>query len=149
MTLLLKREPSQPWGTRGRLFLDGEPECLTLEDVVRDGPKILHETAIPSGRYRVVIDYSQRFGRMMPHLLKVPGFEGIRIHSGNHANPDSSGCILVGLGRSADGITRSREAMDRLMSRLALPLAKGEQVWLEILDAPAGHDADQTGREAK
>lgn len=135
MTLLLKREPSQPWGTRGRLFLDGEPECHTLEDVVRHGPKILHETAIPAGRYRLIINYSVRFSKMLPLLLDVPGFTGIRIHAGNHANPDSSGCILVGLGKSEQGITRSREAMDRLLPQLALPLARGEQVWITIEDA--------------
>lgn len=136
MTLLLKREPSQPWGTRGRLFLDGEPECLTLEDVVRDGPKVLHETAVPAGRYRVVIDYSQRFGRMMPHILDVPGFEGVRIHSGNVAD-DTSGCVLVGLGKSEQGITRSRQAFDRLIQQLAPALARGEQVWITIEDAHA------------
>lgn len=144
MTLTIQRERSQPWGTRGYLLLNGEPDLFTLEDVVRSGPKVLHETAIPAGRYRVVIDFSQRFGRMMPHILDVPGFTGVRIHAGNHANPDTSGCVLVGLGKSADGITRSREALERLLSILAPALARGERVWLEILDAPAARDAGQT-----
>lgn len=133
MTLTLHRERSQPWGTPGRLSIDGEPECYSLEDVVRDGPKVVHETAIPAGRFRVVIDFSQRFGRMMPHILDVPGFEGVRLHSGNVA-ADTSGCVLVGLGRSEQGLTRSREAMERLLAQLAPVLARGEQVWIEVVN---------------
>ena len=134
MILTLHRERSQPWGTLGRLSIDGEPECWTCEDIVRPGKKILHETAIPAGRYRVVINHSPRFGKMLPQLLDVPDFVGIRIHAGNHANPDSSGCILVGLGRSADGVTRSRDAMDRLQPQIAAALAKSEQVWIEVMN---------------
>lgn len=133
MILTLHRERSQPWGTPGRLSIDGEPECMTLEDVVRDGPKIMHETAIPSGRYRLIIDFSTRFGRMMPHILNVPGFSGIRIHSGN-TSADTSGCILVGLARTAIGVLRSRDAMERLLAQLAPVLARGEQVWIEVVN---------------
>ena len=133
MTLTIQREPSQAWGTRGYLLLNGEPDMFTLEDVVRSGPKVLHETAIPAGRYRVVIDFSQRFGRMMPHILDVPGFTGVRLHSGNVA-ADTSGCVLVGLGRSEQGVTRSRDAMERLLAQLAPALARGEQVWIEVVN---------------
>ena len=134
MTLHLQRRPSQSWGTPGTLALDGEPECFTLEDIVRSGPKIAHETAIRAGRYRVIISYSIRFSKMLPLLLDVPDFTGVRIHAGNVA-ADTSGCILVGLNRIPDGVTRSREAMDRLLPQLAMALARGEQVWLEIKDA--------------
>ena len=133
MNLTLHRQPSQPWGTLGRLSIDGEPECWTCEDVVRDGPKILHETAIPAGRYRVVINRSQRFQKMLPQLLNVPGFEGIRIHAGN-SQADTSGCILVGLARTALGVLRSRKAMDRLQPQIAAALARGEDVWIEVVN---------------
>ena len=134
MNLHLRREPSQPWGTLGHLSIDGEPECFSLEDIVRDGPKIMHQTAIPAGRYRVIISYSLRFGKMLPLLLDVPNFTGVRIHAGNFSK-DSSGCVLVGLGRIPNGVNRSREAMDRLLPQLATALAGGEQVWITIEDA--------------
>lgn len=134
MTLTIQRERSQPWGTRGYLLLNGEPDLFTLEDVVRSGPKVLHETAIPAGRYRVVIDFSQRFGRMMPHILAVPGFEGVRIHAGNVA-ADTSGCVLVGLGKIPQGVNRSKDALERLLQQIAPVLARGEQVWIDVVDA--------------
>jgi hypothetical protein len=90
MELLLQRKPSADGCTIGQLFVDGVFCVFTLEDVVRDGPKIAHETAIPAGRYRVDVTRSQRFGRMLPILLTVPGFDGIRIHPGNVA-ADTSG----------------------------------------------------------
>lgn len=130
MNLTLKRFPSQPFGTRGLLSIGNEPELYTLEDPIRD-VKIPGETCIPPGRYRVVIDYSQRFQKLLPRLLDVPNFTGVRIHSGN-TSADTSGCILVGLGKSATGITRSRAAMDRLLTLIAPVLAKGEQVWIDI-----------------
>lgn len=112
-----------------------EPECFTVEDVVRTGPKVPHETAIPPGTYGVVINHSPRFGKVLPQLLDVPNFVGIRIHAGNHANPDSSGCILVGLGRSATGVTRSRDAMNRLQPQIAEALARGQRVEIEVRNA--------------
>lgn len=130
MNLRLKRFPSQSYGTRGLLSIGNEPELYTLEDPIRD-VKIPGETCIPPGKYRVVIDYSQRFQKLLPRLLDVPNFTGVRIHSGN-TSADTSGCILVGLGKSATGITRSRAAMDRLLTLIAPVLAKGEQVWIDI-----------------
>ena len=133
MTLTLHRRPSQSWGTPGLLSIDGEPECFTLEDVVRSGPKVVHETAIPAGRYRVVITRSQRFQKMLPLLLNVPGFEGVRMHAGN-TSADTSGCPLVCLGRFERGVTRSREAMDRLQPQIAAALARGDDVQIEVVN---------------
>lgn len=131
MNITVHRRPSKSWGTLGLLAVDGEPELFTLEDVVRDGPKIAHETAIPAGKYRVIIDRSQRFQRMLPRLLNVPGFSGVRIHPGNVA-ADTSGCLLVGLGYYDGGVTRSRDAMDRLQPQIASALARGEDVWIVL-----------------
>ena len=83
MELRLVRETFTAVSTIGRLMVDGLFDSYTLEDVVRDGPKIPGRTAIPYGRYQVIIDYSNRFKRPMPLLLNVPGFTGIRIHQGN------------------------------------------------------------------
>ncbi len=86
--LLVQRKWSVKDATIGELFIDmgNGPafECYTLEDVVRaTGQKVQDATAIPTGIYRVVLDWSPRFQKNMFHVLDVPGFEGIRIHSGN------------------------------------------------------------------
>lgn len=96
--LELRRYAYLPTYTIGRLIIDGQYFCDTLEDTVRDLPvekKIMHETAIPEGEYQVRITYSPKFKRNLPLLLGVPYFTGIRIHRGNTAG-DTSGCILVG-----------------------------------------------------
>lgn len=133
MTLTLRRSPSVDGTTIGRLYLDGNFECYTCEDVIRHGPKVHAETAIPPGRYEVRITRSQRFQRMLPLLLKVPDFEGIRIHPGNTA-ADTSGCILVGETRGPVSVGRSRIAMEILHAKIAHAQARGEQVWMEIVN---------------
>lgn len=80
--------------TIGKLYINGEYFCDTLEDTVRD-KKIPNKTAIPAGTYKVIVNTSPRFKRLLPRLLDVPGFEGILIHRGNTPE-DTSGCILVG-----------------------------------------------------
>lgn len=127
----LYREPSSQVSTIGRLGIGGVFQMFTLEDVVRDGPKIQHETAIPAGRYSVVITKSQRFGCMLPLLLDVPEFTGVRLHSGNFAG-DTSGCVLVGLSRANDSILSSKLALAALQPKIAGALAKGERVWMVI-----------------
>lgn len=118
--------------TIGKMYVDGVEECYTLEDVVRpDGVKIYGETAIPAGRYRVVITRSQRFGVDMPLVLDVPNFSGIRIHPGNTAK-DTHGCILVGLSQGGSSIGASRLAYDALFHKIGNALANGGEVWLEI-----------------
>jgi len=136
MDLLLQRQPSADGCTLGQLFVDGVFECFTLEDVVRDGPKISNQTAIPAGRYRVEITFSPRFRRMLPEVLDVPGFTGIRIHPGNTA-ADTSGCILVGQRSTVDSIEDSRVAMVSLQAKIAAALARGVDVFLTVDNAPA------------
>ncbi len=95
--------------TIGKLLIDKIPFCDTLEDVVRDlsdynhdgdfsdsgEGKIYGQTAIPAGRYQVIVSYSPKFGKRLPELLKVPGFQNIRIHNGADAK-HTEGCILGG-----------------------------------------------------
>jgi len=120
--------------TIGRLFVDGEYQCYTLEDKVRD-TKIFGETAIPAGKYKVVIDYSPRFKRELPHILDVPGFEGVRIHPGN-TSEDTEGCILVGkLWGGTNFIGQSRKAFEELFAKMKAAVAAKEEIELEIENA--------------
>jgi hypothetical protein len=133
MNLTLIRRWFSPRATIGELLIDDVRECFTLEDTVRQGPKIPGETAIPAGRYQVVITESARFNRPLPLLLDVPDFEGVRIHPGNCA-ADTAGCILVGSTRGPDRVNRSRAAFDPLFARLQQAVANGGPVWLTILE---------------
>ena len=116
MEILIKRLTRTNISTIGELFVDGKFECYTLEDVERQ-IKIKNETAIPKGKYKVVINMSNRFKKLMPQILNVPNFEGVRIHPGN-TNHDTEGCILVGTTRSIDFIGNSRKAYEKLFLKM-------------------------------
>lgn len=118
--------------TIGKMYLDGVDTCYTLEDVVRE-EKVYGETAIPAGRYRVLVTRSNRFQRDLPLLVDVPNFEGVRIHPGN-TDKDTHGCILVGTHVSPNGnaITESRAAFDRVFPQIRDAIERGEEVWLEV-----------------
>lgn len=94
--LLVKREFFTEKYTIGKLYVDGVYFCDTLENTVRpEGIKIPNETAIPYGKYKVIVNFSPKFKRLLPRLLEVPMFDGILIHRGNSV-VDTSGCILIG-----------------------------------------------------
>ena len=121
--------------TAGRLYVDGRLFCDTLEDRVRDldkEEKVPGRTAIPAGTYRVVFNWSPKFGRNLPRLLNVPCFEGILIHPGNTAD-DSAGCILVGRATAAGRLTESRDTSDRLNVLIEDAQRKNEPVTIEIV----------------
>ena len=125
MELILKRGISLDGATLGHLSIDGAPECFTLEDVIRaPGAKVPGATAIPVGRYQVIIDWSNRFQKPMPHVLNVPGFDGIRIHCGNTA-ADTEGCILLGSNATRSTITGSVQAFDKFFPKLQAALKLG------------------------
>ena len=116
MKIEVKRLHRTSNSTIGELTIDGKFECYTLEDIERD-VKIKGETAIAKGTYKVIINQSNRFKRLLPLLINVPNFEGVRIHAGN-SNHDTEGCILVGQNRSTDYITKSRKAFDSLFKKM-------------------------------
>ncbi len=112
--------------------MDDAWECYTLEDVERLGPKINGQTAIPTGLYKVIITMSPRFGRLLPLLVDVPGFDGIRIHPGNTAD-DTHGCLLVGQTKTEDSIGNSRAAFNHLYLQLQDVLDRqGGEVWMNV-----------------
>lgn len=134
MKLVVTRSPSDEQCTLGKLTVDGEFECFTLEDIVRpDGePKVFGETAIPYGLYQVVITFSPHFQRDMPLLVNVPSFDGVRIHPGNSAK-DTEGCLLVGDAEGRDAISQSRFAFDALYPKIRNALDAGEEVTIEYV----------------
>lgn len=128
MELELIRDLKNDKYTLGKLSIDGVHFCYTVEDKVRDinndgdlddagETKVYGETAIPSGKYKVVLSMSNRFKKMLPEVLNVKGFTGIRIHNGNGAI-DSHGCIIVGTTREPNGVGLSRQCLTRLMAKL-------------------------------
>lgn len=148
MEMELLREPSQDGTTFGELFVDGQPECLTLEDEVRDhdvdgdgqgdlaaGDKIYGETAIPARRYRITLETSPKFGPETLTICNVPGFAGVRIHGGT-SKADTLGCIIVGdkLNRANMTISGARtdHVLDNLKAKVRNAIDAGEMVWLTI-----------------
>lgn len=114
--------------TIGELWYNDTLFGYTLEDIDRGlvssmdlgtikQIKISATTAIPTGAYRVILNDSQRFKKRMPLLLDVPGYEGVRIHTGNFAK-DTEGCILVGSSHGKDLIKNSRSTFAKLMAEL-------------------------------
>lgn len=133
MKLHLERIQLDPDVTIGSLSVDGAWECWTLEDTVRaDGMKIHGETAIAVGEYSIDITQSPRFGRLLPLVLDVKNFSGVRIHPGNTAG-DTEGCILVGQDRLKKSIGKSRRAFDALFAKLQSAKQRDEPITLEIV----------------
>lgn len=114
--------------TIGKLYVDGVYFCDTIEDkdrglddsmTVREilDKKVKGETAIPTGHYNIEITYSPKYKRMMPLLIGVKGYSGIRIHSGN-TSKDTEGCLLVGKNTVKGMVTDSRNTYQRLFAMM-------------------------------
>lgn len=147
MELVLTRIAKRKTYTIGKLYivekvddeyLAGEKQtyfCDTLEPTWRDyahgGRKIKGCSAIPEGRYAVVISWSPKMKAWLPILLGVPMFSGIRIHTGNTA-ADTEGCILVGQNLKKGMVLNSNIWLKRLKDRIVEAKAKGEAVWITV-----------------
>ncbi len=147
MELTVTRTQCLPDRTLGQLDVEGRPFCTTLEPHRIDWQteqKTPGLTAIPEGRYRVQLAWSNHFRRRMPSVMDVPHFSHILIHPGNRPS-DTEGCILVGEKLVRDCIVRgkplschslelarSRETFLLLYSRLLRAQEKGEEVWLTV-----------------
>ena len=120
--------------THGALYIDGEYFCDTLEPHRIDWScqrKMMGQTAIAEGTYRIVIGMSARFRRMMPYLCDVPQFTGVMIHPGNSSR-DTAGCILVGTYVVRNFICRSTPAFNTLYDRLAHAYSAGEEITISV-----------------
>ncbi len=147
MELILERIAKRKAYTIGRLsirqqvddeYLAGYEDryfCDTLEPTWRDyangAYKVKGRSAIPEGRYAVVISYSPKLKQWLPILLGVPKFKGIRIHAGNTAK-DTEGCILVGQNREVAKVLDSRKWLYKLKRKIVEAKGRGEAVWITI-----------------
>ena len=149
MEIKVRRIARRQGYTIGRLYVDGQYFCDTLEDADRglrqDMPsekikklKVYCQTAIPTGRYPVTLGvvsprfkdraWARPYGGKVPRLLNVPGFDGVLIHVGNDAS-DTSGCILVGRNTVVGKVTDSTATFHALMGEFLA--AKGD-IWMTM-----------------
>ena len=145
--MILTRIAKRPNYTIGRLevreqvddeFLTGTETsyiCDTLEPTWRDYKQGAHKmkgrSAIPEGRYPVVITYSPKFKQWLPILVGVPMFSGIRIHAGN-TSKDTTGCILVGENKEKGKVLNSRFWVNRVKELIVEAKDRDEAVWIVI-----------------
>lgn len=130
MELFLKRTVKTDKSTIGEMSVGDVFECYILEDVERD-VKIKGKTAIPKGRYKVEITMSARFKKLLPILVGVPNFEGVRIHPGNTAE-DTEGCLLPGTSKGVDFVGSSKIAFGHLFDKITYSIENGKEVHLTI-----------------
>ncbi len=128
MKLKIVRKEFTDKSTIGDLYIDGEFFCYVLEDKDRNLKdtdtlayiklnKVWGVTAIPLGKYKVRLSMSNRFKRILPELVSVKGYEGVRIHRGNTAE-DSHGCPIVGLKKGPNTVFDSTKAENALVAKL-------------------------------
>lgn len=130
MELILQRGVPSDQSTLGELSIDGMHVCYTLEDIIRE-VKVFGRTAIPAGRYRIFISFSAHFNKLLPLLMDVENFSGVRIHAGNSPE-DTDGCILVGLAKAENRVLQSQLAMAILYPRIQAALQDGGECWITI-----------------
>lgn len=148
-----------PTRTIGHWKVDGVFLCYVLEDVVRDRDvdgdgdvdvadvaafKVYGQTAIPAGRYRITVEHSPKFGPDTLTIHAVPGFDGIRIHSGNDES-NTEGCPMLGYQLSQNATIRvgtTKPAVEDFKAMVQAAIARGEQVWLTVQNSfPASRPA--------
>lgn len=128
--------------TIGTFFADGERVCDTIEDknrdLNRDGDlndkgegKVYGETAIPFGRYEVVLNISPKFKRRLPRLLNVKHFEGILIHRGNTVK-DTHGCIIVGENKVKGKVINSTFYEKKVVEICEQAIEEGKRIFITI-----------------
>jgi len=143
MELKLNRIAQRDTYTIGKFYIDDRYYCDALEDMVRDTnkdgdlndpgeAKVMHETAIPYGRYEVIVNHSPKFKRFLPRLLNVPHFDGILIHSGNQAS-DSSGCIILGENKVKGKVANSTPYVINLVDKLLSEQKKNIKSYITIV----------------
>lgn len=151
MILLLKRIAKRATYTIGKLYIDGQYFCDVIEDRDRDlyasmpldelkRKKVMNETAIPRGCYQITYTVSPKFRNKvwaqalkgeLPLLLKVPGFDGIRIHPGTDED-STSGCLIVGQNKVVGKVINSQATYAKLNEILYPAFKAGEKIFIQV-----------------
>lgn len=142
MDLLLYRKYPRPEYTISLFSIDGMYLCEMIEDTVRDlnkdgdllddgETKIPKETAIPYGRYKIILSMSPKFKRILPLLIGVKHFTGIRIHKGRDAG-STEGCLIPGENKIKGGVINSEKFEMIIIERILEAEKRGEEVWINI-----------------
>lgn len=153
MKLVLKRIAKRDKYTIGKLYINDQYFCDTIEDEDRGLKqtmslddikkiKVKHQTAIPTGTYEITLKvksplYSKKpyfvklCNAMMPRLLNIPGYDGVLIHTGN-TQDDSSGCIIVGQNKVVGKVINSKLTFEKLYPVLKQASDKGEKITITI-----------------
>ena len=153
MKLTLKRIAKRDTYTIGRLYINGEYFCDTLEDKDRGlkqsmslseikAKKVYGKTAIPAGEYEITLHiispkYSKKpwfvkfCGAKMPRILNIPGYDGVLIHEGN-SDKDTCGCVLVGKNTVVGKVLESKNTFAKLYPILKATSDKGERITINI-----------------
>lgn len=153
MKLEVLRFSSQKDSTSGLLFevtdIGRNFLCYTLEDEARV-LKVKGETRIPAGEYNIELrkegGFNQRYTKKyanihvgMLHIVNVPGFEYILIHTGN-TDEHTAGCLIVGDSQENNAIIKdgfvgkSVNAYKRIYPRIAKAIESGEEVKIRYID---------------
>ncbi len=141
MEITLERKIKNATSTEGNLYINGKWFCHTIEDVVRAKAggwksklKVFSKTAIPYGRYPVLVTWSERFKRQLTGVFSVPDFTGIRIHNGT-SEQSSAGCIIVSYKDDPknEKLVNDRGAMNDLCVLVDKAQAT-EKIYLTIVD---------------
>lgn len=147
MKLLLQRKTEINNAVLGELFINGKFFCYTLEDKIRD-VKIKHQTCISPGEYKIALTMSQRFKTILPLLLDVPNFTGIRIHAGNTIE-DTSGCLLVGTAIKENTLLHSKVALQELINKFKMAIKKKEPLTIKVVNPEKPTKAKPTPKQPK
>jgi|TARA_R110002020_G_scaffold130543_1_gene292103 hypothetical protein len=118
INLLIIRDTFTENSTIGKLFINGEFFCDTLENPYINNERNI--SCIPAGQYKVRLRLARESAtRDYLHLLvqEVPSRSYILFHRGNTAK-DTRGCILVGQSREQDRVNNSRLAMDLIVKEV-------------------------------
>lgn len=142
MEILLRRTARKSDYTIGKVYINGSYFCDSLEDKDRGlaqgmplseikSKKVYGKTAIPAGAYNVSWNYSNRFKRMMPLIEDVPGFSGVRIHSGN-THSDTEGCVLLGQNKQVGKVLNSKATISKFYPLVEKAYKSGEKITITI-----------------
>ena len=118
VNLLIIRDTFTKKSTIGKLFINGESFCDTLENPYINNERNI--SCIPEGQYNVRLRLARESAtRDYLHLLvqDVPDRDWILFHIGNYPS-QTKGCILVGNGRKQDVVENSRLAMDLVIKEI-------------------------------